>query len=319
MDRLRALPAEHAAVRDRLLAVDDRRLPQLPPPRRTLVGEEVARVRAEPADLPLLRHLEALGDGAIGLELGHGFAGRSAEERAEGTGGPRPVKEARPPPGGVPAYARGETERPYEWGSGFEGGTAGGSRRRRGRHPPQRDAYLCVSNITIRLPSVRGGCSTLATSSRRVATSLHCRTPISWCASSRPLKRISSRTLSPRERKSRAISTRMSSMCGSVFGRRRTVLSLVLCCLTLDSCAFLFCSYLNLPKSMILQTGGRTLGATSTRSSPASSAIASACSVGTTPTCFPSWSISRTSRMRSFSLILGPVGVGSERSSGRMA
>src|SRR5262245_50307661 len=299
MDRLRALPAEHAAVRDRLLAVDDRRLPQLPPPRRTLVREEVARVRAEPADLPLLRHLEALGDGAIGLELGHGFAGRSTGERAEGTGGPPPVKEAGPPPGGVPACA-----------------AAG---RRRGRRPPQRDAYLCVRSITIRLPSVRGGCSTLATSSRRVATSLHCRTPISWCASSRPLKRISSRTLSPRERKSRAISTRMSSMCGSVFGRRRTVLSLVLCCLTLDSCAFLFCSYLNLPKSMILQTGGRTLGATSTRSSPASSAIASACSVGTTPTCFPSWSISRTSRMRIFSLILGPVGVGSERSSGRMA
>src|SRR5262245_58891001 len=101
MDRLRALPAEHAAVRDRLLAVDDRRLPQLPPPRRALVREEVARVRAEAAHLALLRHLEALGDGAVGLELGHVARG-SAGERAEGTGGSPPVKEPGAPPGASP-------------------------------------------------------------------------------------------------------------------------------------------------------------------------------------------------------------------------
>src|SRR5262245_44945653 len=142
---------------------------------------------------------------------------------------------------------------------------------------------------------------------------------MSWCAISRPRNMIITRTLSPRSRNSRACSTRISIMCGSVFGRIRTVFSFVLCCLRPASCAFLFCSYLYLPKSMILQTGGRTFGATSTRSSPFSCAICIACSVGTTPTCFPSASIRRTSRIRIRSLIRGPVaGAGIVRSSGRM-
>ena len=70
---------------------------------------------------------------------------------------------------------------------------------------------------------------------------------------------------------------------------------------------FFFCaSYLYFPKSKILQTGGETLGETSTRSSPDSKAIAIASLTATTPTCPPSASISQTSAASIYSLALGP-------------
>src|SRR5918996_333953 len=50
------------------------------------------------------------------------------------------------------------------------------------------------------------------------------------------------------------------------------------------------------------QTGGAAVGATSTRSSPFSCASASACAVGMTPSCWPSSSMTRTSRIRIISL-----------------
>ena len=51
---------------------------------------------------------------------------------------------------------------------------------------------------------------------------------------------------------------------------------------------FFFCSsYLNLPKSRILQTGGSALGEISTRSSPTSAAMLMASRVDTTPIMSP--------------------------------
>src|SRR4051794_35367846 len=66
-------------------------------------------------------------------------------------------------------------------------------------------------------------------------------------------------------------------------------------------------SYLNLPKSMSLQTGGRAWGATSTRSSSDSWASCSACSMRTMPTCSPLGPTRRTSGTRIRSLIRGSL------------
>src|SRR3954463_13158280 len=49
---------------------------------------------------------------------------------------------------------------------------------------------------------------------------------------------------------------------------------------------------------MILTTGGRAVGATSTRSSPRSTAAASASSIGSTPNCSPAAVITRTGLIR---------------------
>ncbi len=68
-------------------------------------------------------------------------------------------------------------------------------------------------------------------------------------------------------------------------------------------CCFFFCWYLNLPKSMIRQTGGFSLGATSTRSSPASRARFSASSVGMMPNWPPSAEITRIGVIRICSLM----------------
>src|SRR3954452_17240830 len=62
------------------------------------------------------------------------------------------------------------------------------------------------------------------------------------------------------------------------------------------------------------QTGGRASGATSTRSRSRSWAMASACSVGMTPTCSPFSSMSRTCGMRMRSLILVVSRSGGRRS-----
>src|SRR5881628_1864854 len=66
---------------------------------------------------------------------------------------------------------------------------------------------------------------------------------------------------------------------------------------------------------MILQTGGLAVGEISTRSRSFSRARSCACCRGTTPTCLPSWSMSRTSAARIMSLILdcGSAGLRSNR------
>src|SRR5579871_1754611 len=74
---------------------------------------------------------------------------------------------------------------------------------------------------------------------------------------------------------------------------------------------FFFCSsYLYLPKSRILQTGGSAVGAISTRSKPASAAAASASLRETIPIMVPRSSISLTRATPISSLIRGPSRVG---------
>src|SRR6516162_8547053 len=108
-------------------------------------------------------------------------------------------------------------------------------------------------------------------------------------------------TLSRCSRNLRACWILVSTSCSPVLGRRRISLSFCWWVLVF-SLAFCFCWNLNLPKSMILQTGGFSWAATSTRSSWASRAISRACEVGITPTCSPAAPISRMGVMRICSL-----------------
>ena len=81
----------------------------------------------------------------------------------------------------------------------------------------------------------------------------------------------------------------------SVLGRSLISLSTMVDWWRRDNFSFFDVSYLNLPKSMILHTGGAARGLTSTSSSPCSSARRSASWVGMMPTCEPSAPITRTS------------------------
>src|ERR1700687_328127 len=69
---------------------------------------------------------------------------------------------------------------------------------------------------------------------------------------------------------------------------------------------FFWISYLNLPKSRILQTGGSALGEISTRSRPASAAMARASRIGVTPTIVPSSLTRRTVGTEIWVLMRGP-------------
>ncbi len=92
--------------------------------------------------------------------------------------------------------------------------------------------------------------------------------------------------------------TLKSKSCSSVLGRSLISLrTTVVWCLR-EAFSFFDVSYLNLPKSMILQTGGAARGFTSTSSNPASSASLSASCVGMTPICAPSAPMTRTSGTR---------------------
>lgn len=73
--------------------------------------------------------------------------------------------------------------------------------------------------------------------------------------------------------------------------------------LRLASCARLLCLYLNLPKSMIRQTGGLEFGETSTKSIFFSWAISKASWVGMVPSRSPSSAITSTSLTRIMELI----------------
>src|SRR5437588_9050190 len=92
----------------------------------------------------------------------------------------------------------------------------------------------------------------------------------------------------------------------------------VCCWLRRASRALMSLSYLNLPKSMSLHTGGRAIGATSTRSRSTSPASCRARSRGTMPTCSPSGPTSRTSRARICSLTRGSTLMGPPQVSSRV-
>src|SRR5215469_4095498 len=110
-------------------------------------------------------------------------------------------------------------------------------------------------------------------------------------------------TLSPSARNSSILRTFTPRSCSSVRGRMRiSFSSIVFWCLR-ASFSFLACSYLNLPQSISLQTGGTDIGETSTRSRSRSRASAKACAEDITPIGLPSSSIRRTSRARTRSLM----------------
>ena len=89
----------------------------------------------------------------------------------------------------------------------------------------------------------------------------------------------------------------------SVLGRNLTSLTSDRPSASCASLSRLRLLYLNLPKSMIRQTGGLAFGATSTRSRPAPRRCCSASLVGTMPSCAPSAPTTRTSRTRMRSLM----------------
>src|ERR1700722_2861135 len=92
----------------------------------------------------------------------------------------------------------------------------------------------------------------------------------------------------------------------------RTLISLISMtfCFFLASFFFFCCSYLNLPKSSILHTGGSAFGLISTRSRPTENARCMASRAVMTPCISPSSSIRRTCGMRISSFTLGPSRVG---------
>ena len=144
-------------------------------------------------------------------------------------------------------------------------------------------------------PSSLGRCSMVLTSSSICAICSSFRWPSSTWVISRPQNRTDTLTLFPCFRKSRAWSARYSRSCSLILGvLKRISFSWVTCCFLRDSFTRLLCSYLYLPKSMILQTGGRASGETSTRSRSAPDASCMASPVSMMPTCSPSALITRT-------------------------
>ena len=92
-----------------------------------------------------------------------------------------------------------------------------------------------------------------------------------------------------------------------MLGRNFTSFTSIVRCFFLASASRFCWSYLNLPKSMILQTGGLALGEISTRSRPTSSASAMPRAGATTPTFSPSAPMRRISGARMRVLTRGPV------------
>ena len=158
------------------------------------------------------------------------------------------------------------------------------------------------ANVQISLrPVCWGDDSTLAISSSCSITCRMIRWPSSICAISRPRKITETVTLSLWPKKVRALFILNSISCSPVFGRKRISLSFVWWTCVL--CSFFFCWYLNFPKSIILQTGGRSLGATSTKSRPAVRASDNASSVGIIPSWAPSALMTRIGEIRICSLM----------------
>src|ERR1039457_897695 len=98
-----------------------------------------------------------------------------------------------------------------------------------------------------------------------------------------------------------------------MFGRNLISLTWVIFCFFLLSCSFFFFSNVNLPKSMILQTGGSASSAIPTTSSPSARACAMADGGSTTPSWAPSEPISRTCWKRRMNSLMGEFFVGGMR------
>ena len=129
-------------------------------------------------------------------------------------------------------------------------------------------AGLGAITIVMARASIMARVSTFARSSVPETTTVSCSCAFSGWVISRPRKRTVNFTLWPASRKRRAALTLKSRSWSSVFGRSLISLISTTVCLRFASPAFFFSSYLYLPKSRILHTGGSDLGFTSTRSSP---------------------------------------------------
>src|SRR5579883_2117804 len=164
--------------------------------------------------------------------------------------------------------------------------------------------FFGASTMTMLRPSMDGGRSTTATSASCWAIRSRICSPTCGWAISRPRNHMDTRTLSPSLRKPLTAFVFTCRSCSLIFGLRRIPLSSEVLDFRWAWRSRLACSYLYFPKSMIRHTGGLAVGATSTRSSPASWARASASRMGTIPSCSPFRPISRTSRARMRSFIL---------------
>ncbi len=174
---------------------------------------------------------------------------------------------------------------------------------------PARGATIAV----IRLPSIDGFFSTLATSSRACRTSCMTRRPSSMCGQLAAAEEdVDQHLVLVLEELAGPLDLDLDVVVAGL-GADADLLDLDLVLLLLARSAS-SAEYLNFPKSMILQTGGRSLGATSTRSSPASRAASRALPVGMTPSITPSALITRTGEMRICSLTRMPRSTGAFRS-----
>lgn len=120
--------------------------------------------------------------------------------------------------------------------------------------------------MIIRRPSRLGFDSTLDTSSRALANFNNTNSPFSVYSISLPRNWTEAFTLSPLSKNSRACRVLNSKSWSSVLGRKRSSFTVTVCCFFFASFSFFFFSYWYLPKSIILQTGGRASGAISTKS-----------------------------------------------------
>lgn len=120
-------------------------------------------------------------------------------------------------------------------------------------------------------------------------------TPTSEWTISLPLNRNLKRTLSPSSMNSLAFFSFTSISCFSIVAVKR--ISFISTCFWFffASFAFLSLSNLNLPKSIILQTGGSAFGEISTKSKPFSKAKSIAFFKGSTPSWSPDSLITLTS------------------------
>src|SRR6476646_5389376 len=152
-------------------------------------------------------------------------------------------------------------------------------------------------------PSMRGWFSITAMSDIPSTILLSIFHPSSVWAISRPLNRTVTLALLPSSRNRRTCLALKSKSWVSVLGPSLTSFTWMIVCFLRASFCRRACMYLNLPKSMIRQTGGCASAATSTRSMSRWRARSSACWIGRIPSCSPSALTTRTSRTRMPSLI----------------
>jgi len=131
-------------------------------------------------------------------------------------------------------------------------------------------------------------------SSSVVANLFNTSSPRPLCTISLPLKISRTFTLLPSSKNFLACFAFVCRSCSPIFVLRRIPFTSTFFCFFFWVRDCFCCSYLNLPQSIILQTGGAAFGDISTRSKPSSSASLRASDKGTTPMGSSSLPIRRT-------------------------